>query len=156
MYESYYQGLPGRAGALLASGIFGWHSETAIHVLRVVLAGVFDELPGLTVIVGYMGEMLPFMLGRMDDVLMSRGLDPISETIVDKGYITTSGIFHISPFLNALTVFGADRILFSVDHPHSANAPARKFLDALPLSPADKVKIAHGNADRILKLNVQT
>jgi predicted TIM-barrel fold metal-dependent hydrolase len=156
VYDCYYQGLPGRTGPLLASGIFGWHSETAIHVFRLVLAGTFEKFPGLTVIVGHMGEMLPFMLGRADDVLMSRGANPISQTIVENVYITTSGVFHISPFLNALTAFGADRIMFSVDYPYSANAPARKFFDALPLSPADRIKIAHGNADRLLKLDVST
>jgi predicted TIM-barrel fold metal-dependent hydrolase len=156
VYDCYYQGLPGRAGPLLASGIFGWHSETAIHVFRLALAGTFERFPGLNVVVGHMGEMLPFMLGRADDVLISRGLNPISETIVEKVYITTSGIFHISPFLNALTAFGADRILFSVDYPYSTHAPARRFFDALPLSPADRIKIAHGNADRLLKLNVTT
>jgi predicted TIM-barrel fold metal-dependent hydrolase len=152
VYDAYYQGLPGMAGPLLASGVFGWHSETAIHVFRMALAGTFEKFPGLTIIVGHMGEMLPFMLGRADDVLRSKGLDPIGPTIVDRVYITTAGIFHISPFLNALTAFGADRIMFSVDYPYSANAPARKFLDALPLSPADRIKIAHGNADRLLKL----
>ncbi|MFM0367579.1 amidohydrolase family protein, partial [Paraburkholderia sediminicola] len=156
VYDCYYQGLPGRTGPLLASGIFGWHSETAIHVLRLALAGTFEKFPGLTVIVGHMGEMLPFMLGRADDVLLSRGANPVSQAIVENVYITTSGVFHISPFLNALTAFGADRIMFSVDYPYSANAPARKFLDALPLSPADRIKIAHGNADRLLKLNVST
>ncbi|AIO34881.1 amidohydrolase family protein [Burkholderia cenocepacia] len=154
VYDSYYQGLPDRTGPLLASGIFGWHSETAIHVFRLALAGTFDKFPGLTVIVGHMGEMLPFMLGRADDVLMSRGAKPISQKIVENVYITTSGVFHISPFLSALTAFGVDRIMFSVDYPYSGHAPARKFLDALPLSPIDRCKIAHGNADRLLKLDV--
>ncbi|HEX7913504.1 MAG TPA: amidohydrolase family protein, partial [Paraburkholderia sp.] len=142
--------------AVTFAEIRSWHSETAIHVLRLALAGTFEKFPGLTVIVGHMGEMLPFMLGRADDVLLSRGAKPVSQTIVDNVYITTSGVFHVSPFLNALTAFGADRIMFSVDYPYSAHAPARRFLDSLPLSPADRVKIAHGNADRILKLGVST
>jgi predicted TIM-barrel fold metal-dependent hydrolase len=103
-----------------------------------------------------MGEMLPFMLARADDVLMGRGgfNRPISELIVDRVYITTSGMFSVSPFLNALTTFGADRILFSVDHPYSSNAAAKALLDMLPVSPMDKIKISHGNADALLKLGV--
>jgi predicted TIM-barrel fold metal-dependent hydrolase len=155
VYEIYYDGLPGRAGPLLASGLFGWHAETAIHVFRLVLSGTLEKFPRLTLIVGHMGEMLPFMLGRADDVLMSRGgfAEPISNTIVDRVYITTSGVFHLSPFLNALTTFGADRIMFSVDYPYSSNGKARAFLDSLPVSPADKTKIAHANADRLLNLD---
>jgi predicted TIM-barrel fold metal-dependent hydrolase len=67
-------------------------------------------------------------------------------------WITTSGFFSLPPFLAALHTFGADRILFSVDYPYSANAEGRAFLDALPVSPADREKIAHGNADRLLRL----
>jgi len=76
----------------------------------------------LTVIVGHMGEMLPFMLSRADQVLLGHGdlKAPISEIILDRVYITTSGFFTISPFLSALTSFGADRILFSVDYPFSS------------------------------------
>jgi uncharacterized protein len=155
VYEIYYAGLPGMAGPLLASGIFGWHSETAIHVFRLVLSGTLEKFPKLTLIVGHLGEMLPFMLGRADDVLTNRGgfAEPISKTIVDRVYITTSGMFHLPPFLNALTTFGADRMMFSVDYPYSRNGQARAFLDSLPVSPTDRAKIAHANADRLLNLD---
>jgi predicted TIM-barrel fold metal-dependent hydrolase len=155
VYEIYYNDLPGKAGPLLASGVFGWHAETAIHVFRLALSGTLEKFPRLTLIVGHMGEMLPFMLGRADDLLMSSGgfAEPISKTIVDHVYITTSGVFHLPPFLNALTTFGADRIMFSVDYPYSSNAKARAFLDTLPVSPADRTKIVHVNADKLLNLD---
>jgi predicted TIM-barrel fold metal-dependent hydrolase len=155
VYESYYQGLPGNAGSLLASGLFGWHAETGIHIFRLALSGAFERYPGLTAIVGHMGEMLPFMLGRADAILLGPGghTRPISETIVERVYITTSGMFTIPPFLNALTTFGADRIMYSVDYPYSGHAPGKALLDLLPVSPADRSKIAHGNADRLLKLD---
>ncbi|MDB6162089.1 MAG: amidohydrolase family protein [Gammaproteobacteria bacterium] len=154
VYDIYYAGLPGLAGPLLGSGVFGWHSETAIHVFRLALSGTFERHPKLTIIVGHMGEMLPFILGRADDVLMERAgfTTPISKVITDRVYITTAGVFTVSPFLNALTTFGADRIMFSVDYPYHRNAQGRFLLDALPLSHADREKIAHGNADRVLKL----
>jgi uncharacterized protein len=156
VYDAYFQNLPGSAGQLLAAGVFGWHAETGIHVLRLALAGIFEQYPGLTVIVGHMGEMLPFMLGRADAVMMSPlgGMShPISKTIVDHVYITTAGFFTIPPFLNALMTFGADRIMFSVDYPYSSNLPGKTLLDVLPVSAADRDKIAHGNADRVLKLH---
>ncbi|PZV38789.1 hypothetical protein B5V02_09030 [Mesorhizobium kowhaii] len=154
VYDVYYDGLPGPAGALLASGAFGWHSETAIHILRLVLTGVFERHPKLTVIVGHMGEMLPFMLGRADDILIGHGglQRPISETIVERVYITTSGMFTTPPLQLALATFGADRIMFSIDYPFSQTEQGRVFFDAMPVSPSDRAKIAHGNADRLLKL----
>jgi predicted TIM-barrel fold metal-dependent hydrolase len=154
VYDIYYAGLPGPAGALLASGAFGWHSETAIHVLRLVLTGAFERHPKLTVIVGHMGEMLPFMLGRADDILIGHGglRRPVSETIVERVYITTSGMFTTPPLQLALATFGVDRIMFSVDYPFSQSAQGRAFFDAMPVSAADRAKIAHGNADRVLKL----
>jgi predicted TIM-barrel fold metal-dependent hydrolase len=153
VYEAYYQGLPGNHGQLLATGIFGWHSETGIHVLRLALAGVFEKYPSLTLIVGHMGEMLPFMLGRADAVMLNHAGDSsFSKSIVEHVYITTSGFFTLPPFLAALTTFGADRIMYSVDYPYSSHAPGKAFLDLLPVSPSDRLKIAHGNADRLLKL----
>jgi len=158
VYDIYYAGLPGLTGPLLGSGVFGWHSETAIHVFRLALSGTFERHPKLTIIVGHMGEMLPFMLGRADHVLeLNAGFTaPISKVITDHVYITTAGIFTVSPFLNALTTFGADRIMFSVDYPYDHNAQGRSFLDALPVSHADREKIAHRNADRVLKLKPAT
>jgi uncharacterized protein len=153
VYEAYYQGLPGNHSQLLATGIFGWHSETGIHVLRLALAGVFEKYPALTLIVGHMGEMLPFMLGRADAVMQNlTGDSSFSKSIVDHVYITTSGFFTLPPFLAALTTFGADRIMYSVDYPYSSHAPGKAFLDLLPVSFSDRMKIAHGNADRLLKL----
>ncbi len=154
--KAYYDGLPGHLSFMFAIAGWGWHAETAVHVLRLVLSGTLDRYPGLQLIVGHMGEGLPAMLARCDQVfgaetpqLLRR---TVSQTILDQVHITTSGFFTLPPFMAALLTFGADRILFSVDYPFSPNATARAFLDGLPLSPADREKIAHGNADRLLKL----
>jgi uncharacterized protein len=158
--DSYYSGLPGVNGAILARGLFGWHAEVGIHVLRLALSGAFERHPGLTVIIGHMGETLPFMLDRIDHMMMDQvpalfglNLETPSKIILERVYITTAGVFSTPAFLCALTSFGADRILFSVDYPYSSAVPARRWLDSLPVSPADKLKITHGNADRLLKLN---
>lgn len=151
----YYDGLPGNTGFLLAAPAWGWHSELAIHVLRLVLAGVLDRHPRLKLIVGHMGEGLPAMLARCDQMFTGEighlGRS-VSKTILDQVSITTSGFFTLPPFELALAVFGIDRILFSVDYPYSSNQQGREFLEALKLPPADLEKLAHGNADRILEL----
>jgi len=154
--NAYYGGLPGPLPHLLATAGFGWHAETAIHVLRLVLSGTLDRHPGLKLIIGHMGEMLPMMLGRADHVfakaIEKQSDRTVSQTILDQVWITTSGFFSLAPFTAAMMTFGADRILFSVDYPFSPNKPGTDFLRRLPVSPADLEKIAHGNADRLLKL----
>jgi uncharacterized protein len=156
--QAYFSDLePGASRVLEAAG-WGWHSETAIHVLRMVLAGTLDRHPRLKLIIGHMGEMLPVMLARIDEVF---ALDvghlkrPISRTILDQVWLTTSGIFSEPPFLAALLTFGIDRIMFSVDYPYAPNAKARAFLDRITLAPADRAKLTHGNADALLKLKVK-
>ena len=155
--QAYYSDLqPGASRVLEAAG-WGWHSETAIHVLRLVLAGALDRHPRLKLIIGHMGEMLPMMLARADAVfaLDTAHLErPVSRTITDQVWLTTSGIFTEPPFLAALLTFGIDRIMFSVDYPYAPNAKGRIFLDHLSLAPADMAKLTHGNADALLKLKL--
>jgi uncharacterized protein len=153
--ELYYSNLPGTSGYVLEAAGWGWHAETAVHVLRLVLAGTLDRHPRLKLIIGHMGEGLPAMLARCDqvsDAYIQHLSRPISRTILEQVWITTSGMFSQPPFLAALLTFGIDRILFSVDYPYAANESGRAFLDALALAPADLAKLAHGNADRLLKL----
>ena len=76
----------------------------------------------------------------------------VSQTILDQVWITTSGFFSLPPFMAALMTFGADRILFSVDYPFSPIQAGARFLEQLPVSPEDRAKIAHANADRLLRL----
>jgi predicted TIM-barrel fold metal-dependent hydrolase len=153
--QAYYSGLPAGAARVIEQAGWGWHSETAIHVLRLVLAGVLDRHPRLKLVVGHMGEMLPVMLDRIDGAF---ALDighlqrPIGRTILDQVWITTSGIFSEPPLLAALLTFGIDRIMFSVDYPYSPHAKGRAFLDRIALSPADMAKLTHANADALLKL----
>jgi predicted TIM-barrel fold metal-dependent hydrolase len=157
--QAYYADLqPGASRVLEAAG-WGWHSETAIHLLRLVLAGTLDRHPRLKLIIGHMGEMLPMMLARIDEVfaLDIKHLErPISRAIADQVWLTTSGIFTEPPFLAALLTFGIDRIMFSVDYPYAPNAKGRAFLDRLSLSPADMAKLTHANADALLGLKVHT
>ena len=154
--DAYYSNLPKEAGNRLSVAGWGWHSETAIHTLRLIVAGTLDKYPGLKLIIGHMGEMLPMMAARCDNMFKpnTTGLNQrsISQTLRDQVYITTSGIFTLPPLMAAIAVFGIDRVLFSVDYPYSPNEIGTKYLQSLPLAPADVEKIAHGNADRLLKL----
>jgi predicted TIM-barrel fold metal-dependent hydrolase len=156
--QAYYSGLPGDSGYLLGQSGWGWHQETAIHILRMVLAGVFDRHPNLKVIIGHMGEGLPSMLARCDQVFADEARNrltrTVSNTITDQVWVTTAGFFTLAPLLPLLLTFGADRVLFAVDYPFSPNQRGRDFLESLPVSPGDRAKIAHGNADKLLKLKV--
>jgi uncharacterized protein len=153
--QAYYDRLPGDSGYLLGQSGWGWHQETAIHVLRLVLSGALDRHPKLKIIIGHMGEGLPAMLARCDQVFADeakRLTRSVSRTITDQVWVTTSGFFTLAPLVPLLMTFGADRVLFSVDYPFSPNQRGREFLDNLPVSPDDLVKIAHANADKLLKL----
>jgi uncharacterized protein len=154
--KAYYNGLPEPLSFLLSMAGWGWHAEVAVHVLRLVLSGTLDRYPRLQLIIGHMGEGLPAMLDRCDQVFGRAPPGALqrrpSQAIRDQVHVTTSGFFSLPPFEALLHTFGADRIMFSVDYPFSENATGRAFLDLLPVSPADREKIAHGNADRLLKL----
>jgi uncharacterized protein len=154
--NAYYDDLPGNFSFTMALSAWGWHADTAIHTLRLALSGALDRHPGLKIVIGHMGEALPFMLDRIDETTAAEAKTrlkrSVRQTILDQVWITTSGFFTMVPFVAALLSFGVDRIMFSVDYPFASNARARAFLDALPVSPADRAKIAHGNADRLLRL----
>jgi predicted TIM-barrel fold metal-dependent hydrolase len=153
--EAYYASLDPAVGFVLSTSGWGWHSEVGIHSLRLILAGVFDRLPTLQFIIGHMGEMVPFMLARTNDVIspMVKQLQqPVPEYFLHNFHITTSGFFTDPPLLLAMQVMGVDRIMFSVDYPYSTNEQGRAFLDHATISPADKEKISHLNAERLLRL----
>jgi len=153
--QAYFTGLPEDYGFFLSMAGWGWHVETGMHVLRLIGAGLFDRFPKLQVIIGHMGENLPYSLARADAVL-SRSRAPLKRRVAEyfhqHFHITTSGYFTLPPLLCALEVVGADRILFSIDYPFSSTEQGRRFLDSFPLNSADLNKIAHGNAERLLKI----
>jgi len=153
--RAYYEGLPGSSGFMLSIAGWGWHSEVAIHVLRLALSGALDRHPRLKLVIGHMGEGLPAMLARCDQVFardVGHLKRPVSKTILDHVFITTSGVFTLPPLEVALAVFGIDRVLFSIDYPYSSNRQGKEFLEALKIPADDLEKLAHRNADRLLKL----
>jgi len=152
---AYYSGLPGDTGHLLSIAGWGWHSETAIHILRLILAGVFDKLPKLQVIIGHMGEGIPYALARTNGVLTpaSKHLKrSIAETFQQQVHVTTSGYFTRPPFDCAREVLGLDRLMYSVDYPFSPNTKGRDYLATLNLNEAELAQLTHTNAEKLLKL----
>ena len=154
--EIYYDRSPGHSSLLLSIAGWVWHSKTAVHVLRLVLSGAPDRHPKLKLIIGHMGEGLPAMSTRCDQAFADEARDrltrTVTQTITDQVWATTSGFFSLPPLMALLMTFGAGRALFSVDYPFSPNERGTDFLRSLPISEADKLKLAHGNADRLLGL----
>jgi uncharacterized protein len=152
--EASYGGFAPEVTYLLASAGWGWHIETAVHVLRLILGGVFDRYPNLQIIVGHMGEGLPFMQSRLDLMTPAvTGLQrAISAYLRENVHYTFSGFNFTPTFLDLLLQVGVDRIMFSADYPYGSMTEARAFLDHLPVSPADRERIAHGNAEKLLGL----
>lgn len=142
----------------LAMAAWGWSAETGAHALRIVVGGVFDRFPKARMILGHMGETIPLYLWRIDsrmhDKLSKRGLkkQKPSDYIKQHVAITTSGVFDDAPLLHAIRAIGLPSIMFSVDYPYENDAYASNWLSELPL-PQDQVEaLAHGNAERILRL----
>jgi hypothetical protein len=159
VYDAYYAGFGDAVSSMLASAAWGWHIETGLHVLRLIAAGVFDRFPGLQIVIGHMGEALPFMLARVDEVLRGRlGRDAVgfelsvAEYFARNLHITTSGLFTDPPLRCALDTVGSERIMFAVDHPFSDGAAGRRFLEGAAISDGERERIAHGNAERLLGL----
>jgi predicted TIM-barrel fold metal-dependent hydrolase len=157
--DIYYGGLPTHAGMAEALACYGWgwHAETALHVLRLLYAGIFDRYPKLQLIIGHMGEMLPMMMARSERAFKpgngGANQRTLSETFHQQVHITTSGFFTQPPLKIAMDTFGVDNLMFSVDYPFSTNEMGIEFLDVIDLPEAQLAKIAHGNADKLLKLN---
>jgi uncharacterized protein len=154
--EAYYVGnYPPEVTALLSTAAWGWHIETAIHVIRLILSGAFDQYPALQLVIGHLGETLPSMMSRLDLGLPTQvtGLQRTAGAYLRENvHYTISGFNYTSTFLNLLFEVGVDRIMFSADYPYRSMAEACAFLDQLPLSPSDKDRIAHGNAEQLFRL----
>jgi predicted TIM-barrel fold metal-dependent hydrolase len=116
---------------------------------------VFDRFPKVQVILGHMGEYLPYSMARTIRVLGRAGVKlqrPIDAYFRENFHYTTSGYLADSSLLCAMAVLGVDRLMFSVDYPFSDNAESVAFLRNAPISEADREKLAHLNAERLLKL----
>jgi predicted TIM-barrel fold metal-dependent hydrolase len=150
--QAYFDGYPE-----LALAAWGFGIDTGAHFLRLVFAGVFDTFPRLTFILGHLGEGLPFMLHRINDqtqlAARRRGLKRMpAQYLTENLVVTCSGNFSAPAFLCTVTALGIDNVLFSVDWPYESNVAAVDFLKRQPLEQHDIEKVAHLNAERVLRL----
>ena len=150
--KAYYEGFEdiARAG-------WGFAVDTSIHFLRILFSGAFDAYPKLKIILGHLGEGLPFAMHRLNDhtwrAAKRRGLKKTPlEYIRDNLVVTTSGNWHEPAFVCTLLALGADNILWAIDWPYEANSTGMAFFNKLSLNDIDREKIAHGNAERLLKM----
>ena len=151
--EAYYKDYVEKYPSILSAG-WGYTVETATMGIRMVLSGVFDAYPGLKIILGHLGESIPFSLWRIDMALSRPGGSPVRfrEAFNNNFWITTSGNFSNPALLCSVMEMGVDRIMFSIDWPYVMNAPGSEWMEDVPLSQEDRDKILHGNAKKLLKM----
>ncbi|MBT2304134.1 amidohydrolase [Variovorax paradoxus] len=142
----------------LHGAAWGWNVETATHALRLLFGGVFDRFPRLTLVLGHMGEGLPFQRWRFDSRFAAypHGLTlrrAPSEYIGSNIVITTSGVCSHATLAGAIGEMGAEAVMFSVDYPYESTATAAEFIETAPLDERTRALVCHGNAERLFKLN---
>lgn len=151
----YYAGFDKEVTARLSLFGWGWHNEAGIQVVRLILSGALDRHPGLRIISGHWGEMVPFWLQRLDDTMpvAATGLTrTVSQTYRDQVYVTPSGMLYPPHFRFVREVLGVERIMFSIDYPYVSLEGARTWLENLPIPDDERHAIAHGNAESLLRL----
>ena len=151
-----YDGHPWLLGPTWAFG-----QETAVHALRLMASGLFDKYPRLAIVLGHMGEGLPYSMWRVDNRNAWVKAPPrypakkkLAAYFQDNFYLTTSGNFRTQTLIDAMLEVGADRILFSADWPFENIDHAADWFDATSISEADRIKIGRTNAARLFKLNL--
>jgi len=130
-----------------------WGVETGTHALRLVFNGLFDRFPNIKLVLGHLGETLPFLLWRFDSraklyglKLQKRASDYIRENI----WVTTSGMFSADPVMCSVSALGRDRVMFSADYPFENSDEAGEFMQSLPVDEDLRADIAYRNAERLL------
>lgn len=151
----YTQNLEPDVIATVSKYGFGWHIDAGIHMLNLVLTGVFDRHPNLQIILGHWGELLPYYFDRFDAAMPASFIgtahDP-SYYLRNNMYITSSGIYTPELLEYCKSMMGIDRILFSIDYPCCTEKGKEKILEHPKLSVEEREKISYKNAEALLKL----
>jgi len=155
--DYYYknENWPSLVNSIFAASGYGWHMDSGLHVIRLILSGIFDKLPGLQIISGHWGEFVPFFLSRLE-----RELSPLATHLEhsilhyykNNVFVTPSGIFDEPQLKFAIEVIGAERIIYSGDYPYIIDTNTGSFLINSSITPSDKEKISHLNVERLLGL----
>ena len=154
---AYYSGLGDQVDTIVSAYGWGWHVEAGIQVLRLILAGVFERFPGLKIISGHWGEVLPYYLTRLDQML-SPAVTGLPQTISayykNHVWITPSGVWDYDCLEYCLKKVGIDHLLYSTDFPYLAEKGARAFLEDAPLTDEEKVQFGSTNAEKLLHIGL--
>jgi 2,3-dihydroxybenzoate decarboxylase len=154
IYEGY---------ASLVGSAWGFAHETATHAVRLMLSGLFDRHPSIQIILGHLGEGLPFLLPRLehrldkqrDGIGLGSARRRVSQYFNDNFYVTTSGHFHTRTLFNTISEIGVDRVLFSADFPYETMEEAAAWFDNSLLSHNDSLKVGRENARRLFGSFIQ-
>lgn len=149
----------------LIGALWGFAADTGLHAMRLIMSGVFDRHPNLTVVLGHLGEGIPYWFWRIDNMYKkfnrlgagpAIGIRPLrqlpSEYFKTNIYLTTSGMNSYDTLAFAIDQVGVDRIMFAVDFPYESTEESVHFLDTAPISMENRNAIAHGNAERVFKI----
>jgi 2,3-dihydroxybenzoate decarboxylase len=143
----------------LVGPMAGFQAETQVHALRLIMSGLFDRYPDLHMVLGHLGEGIPFFIDRIDRAAENTinhrvpklGRKP-SDYFLDNFVVTTSGMNSPNAVRYCIDVLGIDRVLFALDYPYETMMPDASALDGLGLPDADMAKLFHGNAERVFSL----
>ena len=152
--DQIYQGV---ADYNMEGPLWGFGMETSMHVVRLLMSDVFEQFPNLKIVLGHLGEGIPFWLSRLDVISSTRPGMPAtarrpSEYFMDNFAVVTSAMFWDPVFMFVHSVLGPERIMFGVDYPFAPSTPGTTWMDATPISDADKRMIYQENAERIFSL----
>jgi 2,3-dihydroxybenzoate decarboxylase len=141
----------------LVGPTWSWGATTAGHAMRLIYGGVFDRHPGARIILGHMGEFLPYQVARFDRrhpyLDLRKPIDRLPSYYFGRNImITTTGVLSHSALTAAIDAVGIENVMFSVDYPYESSADSVEFLNSAPLPPDQLAQLAHGNADRVLRL----
>ncbi|MBA3896410.1 MAG: amidohydrolase [Sphingomonadaceae bacterium] len=149
----------------MMGALWGFGADTSLHAVRMIMGGVFDAFPTLKIVLGHLGEGIPFWLGRLDNryqnIVRRGGLEPLgmkrlerlpSDYFRTNFWITTSGMMTDAPLQFCLDQFGEDRVMFAIDYPYEQTAEAVPFIRATPLSDHAMRKITHANAEALFRI----
>lgn len=159
--QNYQGNFPETTGLMLGTFSWGWHAETGLHILRLFAAGLFDKYPKLKIVIGHIGEFIPYMFARIEKSSHHWGKrERTLQTVWNENlWITTSGHFALPPFECLIKTIPVDKVLYSIDYPFSSTEMGLKFVEEIResgvLTEEQFEGFCYKNAEKLLKLKVQ-
>jgi len=140
---------------------WAFHAETAVHALRLIGSGLFDECPNLQIVLGHLGEGIPVYIWRIDgrngwmkERHRYAAKHGVGHYFRKHFHLTTSGNFSTPALLNAVSEMGADRVMFSVDWPFESVEEACVWFDRAEIGATERAKLGRDNAIKLFKLKL--